>query len=72
MLNNTRTTITRVAGTSAPEARGGEIPAIVFGEIMYAARCAHELGDTDRARGIAEAGEILSGISADVLLARLA
>lgn len=63
---NTQTTITRI-----PELRRGDIPAITFGEIMYAARCAHELGEDDRARGLAEAGEILSGISADVLLSRL-
>ena len=65
-MQTQRTTITRL-----PEHRRGDVPAIVFGEIMYAARVAHELGELERARGIAEAAELLSGISAEVLLARL-
>lgn len=56
--------------TTTREPRG-EVSAILFGEVMSAARGALCAGDCDRARGLAEAGEILSGIPADVLLSRL-
>jgi hypothetical protein len=62
---NTRTTTTT---TRDPR---GEVSAILFGEVMSAARGALAIGECDRARGLAEAGEILSGIPAGVLLSRL-
>lgn len=60
---NTHTTIDR---------RRGAVSAILFGEIMAAARGALELEQSERAHGLAEAGEILSGIPCAVLLSRLA
>lgn len=65
MLTTTRTTTTT---TGAPR---GDVSALLFGEVMSSCRLAYRAGELDRARGLAEAGEILSGISADVLLERL-
>jgi hypothetical protein len=64
----TRTTTT----TTHNDSRRGDVSALLFGEVMAAARDALRAGELDRARGLAEAGEILSGISVDVLLERLA
>jgi hypothetical protein len=65
MLNTQTTT------TNTTRAERGEVSAVLFGEVMHAARVALRVGELDRARGLAEAGEILSGIPADVLLSRL-
>lgn len=65
MLNTRTHTIT------SPADRRGDVSAVLFGEIMHAARCARDGGELDRASGLAEAGEILSGIPCATLLERL-
>jgi hypothetical protein len=61
---NTRTTTTTTAD------HRGHVSAILFGEVCVAMRGAVAAGELERARGLAEAGEILSGISAELLLDR--
>jgi hypothetical protein len=62
---------TRTTTTTCTEPRRGEVSALLFGEVMSAARAAKCAGELDRARGLAEAGEILSGIPCALLLERL-